>query len=143
MRKELEAIEATIRERALGYPETKEEFPWGHRAIKVRGKSFAFLVLEGGEFSMSLKLPSSAEAALDMPFAQPTGYGLGKSGWVTVRFSRKERVPTELLLEWIDESYRAIAPKKLVMSLDMPSNAASVTPRSRKKRTRTTGRGRK
>ena len=140
MRNDLRAIEATIRERALGYPETKEEFPWGHRAMKVRGKSFAFLVLEGGEFSMSLKLPSSAEAALDMPFAQPTGYGLGKSGWVTVRFRGKEKVPTELLLEWIDESYRAIAPKKLVMSLQtIHAEAGSVVSKKRKKRTRAAG----
>ena len=29
-----------LRELALFYPETHEEFPWGECAIKVRGKSF-------------------------------------------------------------------------------------------------------
>ena len=55
--------------------------------------------------------------AADLPFAEPTGYGLGKSGWVTARFTKVSDVPMELLEKWIDESYRAIAPKKLVKSL--------------------------
>jgi len=54
---------------------------------------------------------------LMLPFAKPTGYGLGKSGWVSASFTAKERPPLDLLREWIDESYRAIAPKKLVAAL--------------------------
>ena len=49
--------------------------------------------------------------ALKLPFASPTEYGLGKSGWVTVRLPRKARLPVDILKLWIDESYRAIAPK--------------------------------
>jgi len=114
---DFQMAEAALREKALAYPETTEEFPWGHRAIKVKGKSFVFLVLEDGEFRMSLKLPNSGAEALQLPFTEPTSYGLGKSGWVTSRFEGKARVPLAVLLEWIDESYRAIAPKKLVKSL--------------------------
>jgi hypothetical protein len=51
------------------------------------------------------------------PFAKPTEYGLGKSGWVTADFSNGEPPPLELLKAWIDESYRAQAPKKLVALL--------------------------
>jgi predicted DNA-binding protein (MmcQ/YjbR family) len=55
--------------------------------------------------------------ALDLPFADPTAYGLGKSGWVTARFERPSDVPLQLLRAWIAESYRAIAPKKLTNTL--------------------------
>jgi predicted DNA-binding protein (MmcQ/YjbR family) len=92
--------------------------PWGHHAIKVKGKTFLFLGADGDTFSLSAKLPSSAGVALKLPFAEPTHYGLGKSGWVTASFPRKSSVPVELLKLWIDESYRAVAPKRLVAELD-------------------------
>ena len=71
----------------------------------------------GGGLSLSVKLPGSATLALDLPFASPTGYGLGKSGWVTARFGPREKPPVAVLERWIDESYRAVAPKKLVARL--------------------------
>jgi len=108
---------ARLRKLALSYPEAHEDMPWGHHAIKVKGKSFVFLAADGETFSLSAKLPSSAGVAVKLPFASPTEYGLGKSGWVTARFPRKGRVPMELLQLWIDESYRAIAPKRLVARL--------------------------
>lgn len=37
---------ANLRELALGYPETREDHPWGHLALKVRGKK-VFLFLNG------------------------------------------------------------------------------------------------
>ena len=86
--------------------------------MKVRSKSFAFLALGEEALSLSVKLPQSCVAALTLPFASPTGYGLGKSGWVTARFEGKAKVPVDLLCQWIDESYRAIAPKRVVASLD-------------------------
>ncbi|MEO6195291.1 MAG: MmcQ/YjbR family DNA-binding protein [Thermoanaerobaculia bacterium] len=115
------AIELTLRDAAMRYPETSEDFPWGHRAMKVRGKAFLFLALEAETFSLSLKLPHSRYQALMLPFASPTGYGLGKSGWVTCKFAPGDEIPFELLQEWLDESYRAIAPKKLVAKLASPS----------------------
>lgn len=55
--------------------------------------------------------------ALTLPFVSPTGYGLGKSGWVTATFGPKQTPPLDMLQDWIDESYRAQAPKKLVAAL--------------------------
>jgi predicted DNA-binding protein (MmcQ/YjbR family) len=110
--------EKALRERGLAWPETHEDFPWDHRALKVKGKVFAFLACEDGAFSMSVKLPQSGVAALDRPFAQPTGYGLGKSGWVSVQFDAGERPPLDLLLAWLEESYRAVAPKRVLKQLD-------------------------
>ena len=36
---------------------------------------------------------------------------------MTASFGPKDTVPVELLEDWMDESYRAIAPKKLVQEL--------------------------
>lgn len=107
----------TLRKFALGYPEATEDMPWGHHAIKVKGKSFVFLAADAESFSLSAKLPSSAGVAVKLPFASPTEYGLGRSGWVTARFPRGARVPLDVLRLWIDESYRAVAPKRLVAQL--------------------------
>ena len=116
---ELKESEERLRDLALAYPEAYEEFPWGHRAVKVKGKTFVFLALDEEGLSLSVKLPLSGVAALALPFASPTGYGLGKSGWVTARFAKIADVPLDLLKAWVDESYRAIAPKKLVKTLDV------------------------
>jgi predicted DNA-binding protein (MmcQ/YjbR family) len=113
--------EKELRDFALQYPEAGEEFPWGERAIKVKKKVFVFLQHFDGVLSMSTKLPNSGVAALTLPFAEPTGYGLGKSGWVTARFNSDQKPPVQLLCRWIDESYRAVAPKKLIDSLPSSS----------------------
>ena len=109
---------ATLRKLALAYPEAYEDMPWGHHAIKVKGKTFVFLAADQATFSLSAKLPSSAGVALQLPFASPTEYGLGRSGWVTARFPRATRLPVDVLGMWIDESYRALAPKRLVAQID-------------------------
>jgi len=80
---------------------------------------------EPGGLGMSVKLPVSFEDALSRPFATPTAYGLGAKGWVTLSFVPGERVPIEELKRWIEESYRAVAPKKLVKQLDMDSRSKS------------------
>ena len=104
---------------ALGFPEAYEEMPWGHHAIKVKSKTFVFLAADEGTFSLSVKLPSSRDMALQLPFASPTEYGLGRSGWVTARFPRNAKLPNGILKLWIEESYRAVAPKRLVAQLEI------------------------
>jgi predicted DNA-binding protein (MmcQ/YjbR family) len=121
--------EAALREAALAYPEAYEEFPWGHRALKVKTKVFVFLYLGDDGLSLSAKLPQSSEVALLLPYASPTGYGLGKSGWVTARFAPDAEVPVELLRGWIDESYRAVAPKKLAARVAGATAEAEPTPK--------------
>ena len=96
---------------ALRFPETCEESPWGERVVKVRKKVFVFLGKGQGGFSVTTKLPLTGGMALQLPFAAPCGYGLGKSGWVTARFAKGEDVPLELVRDWVDESFRAVAPK--------------------------------
>lgn len=107
-----------LRRFALAFPGAIEEHPWGESAIKVNRKVFVFLSVDpAGVHRATVKLPSSAAEALKRPFAMPTGYGLGKSGWVTLTLGAKSP-PQRLLKSWIEESYRAIAPAKLVARLD-------------------------
>lgn len=115
-----QVAEDAVRELALTYPETVEDHPWGHSAFKVKKKIFVILGGTDEQLTVSVKLPSSGRLALALPFAAPTGYGLGKSGWVTGTFAPADRIPVDRLLEWVDESYRAVAPKKLVAKLDEP-----------------------
>jgi len=110
-------LEATLRAFALSYPEASEEFPWGHLAVKVRGKAFLFMGTQENELSFSVKLPESRESALLFPYTEPTGYGLGASGWVTSTLKPGTAAPIQLLKSWIGESYRAVAPRKLAAGL--------------------------
>lgn len=124
----LTKAETALRAYALAFPESTEEFPWGERVIKVKGKVFLFLGQPpGGGVGFGVKLPVSAASALAMPFAEPMGYGLGKHGWVGATFPTSNDVPIELLKEWIDESYRAVAPKAVLAKLE-----AAEEPRPRK-----------
>ena len=116
--KDLAKIGEQLRKKALSYPGTDEHHPWGETAIKVKGKTFLFMRAGNDALSLSVKLPKSREDALALPFTEPTHYGLGKAGWVSSSFKRGDEVPVGILEDWLDESYRAIAPKTLVAGLD-------------------------
>ncbi|MGV3620377.1 MAG: MmcQ/YjbR family DNA-binding protein [Archangium sp.] len=108
-----------LRKFGLDYPGAHVKSPWpGHKDLAVKDKTFAYLSVEGEPFSISCKLPQNSAVALTLPFTSPTEYGLGKSGWVTAKFKEGDDVPVELFKQWIDESYRAQAPKKLLAELD-------------------------
>jgi predicted DNA-binding protein (MmcQ/YjbR family) len=117
-----------LRAHAFTFPETHEDHPWGEIALKVRGKVFVFLGADGDTVSFSVKLPQSADAALSLPGTQPTPYGLGKSGWVSVQVGPKSKLPQELLAAWISESWMAIAPKTLVKAQAAGATAPARTP---------------
>jgi predicted DNA-binding protein (MmcQ/YjbR family) len=131
-KKPLDIID-TLRKIALAYPETHEDHPWGHFAFKVRGKGFVFAGSDEDGTRLSVKLPQSREMALAMPCTEPTHYGMGKYGWVTATLKKPGDVPLPLLEDWIDESYRAVAPKKLVASLATAVPAATVKKKAKKK----------
>jgi predicted DNA-binding protein (MmcQ/YjbR family) len=100
---------------ALDLPGAYADMPWeGDTVAKVGKKIFVFFG-SGEEGMISVKLPESADHALSMPGSHPTSYGLGRHGWVTVSITA---TPTDLLRDWIEESYRNIATKRLVAELD-------------------------
>ena len=112
---------ATLREFALGLPGAWEDFPWENdRTAKVGKKVFAFLgwAEPREDQQISLKLPESAEQALTLGCCEPTGYGLGRASWVSIKLAGADRPPLEVLLDWVEESYRTVAPRTLVRELD-------------------------
>lgn len=137
------AFVAPLRTFALGLPGAYEDHPWGETVAKVaskglggpeapqgsakgarsateRGKVFVFFGQDTNtEFGMSVKLPQSKSEALSLEYCEPTGYGLGKSGWVSVNLAKARTAPdVDMLTDWILESYRAIAPKKMLAELE-------------------------
>lgn len=118
MRSKPTKFEQMLRRHGMSKPGATEAFPWGHRALKVRNKSFAFIVGEDdGSVTMSVKLPKSGYQALALPFVSPTGYGLGRAGWVTARIpssASTSGIYAIQALAWLDESYAALAPKRLL-----------------------------
>ncbi|MGC4122251.1 MAG: MmcQ/YjbR family DNA-binding protein [Myxococcales bacterium] len=123
-----------LRKTALSYPEAVEDFPWGEPVMKVRGKIFCFLELDAEALYVTAKLPQTSGIALMLPSVEPTGYNLGRSGWVTGTFARTSEPPVKMLLAWMDESYRSVAPRRLVASLDArePKTGTRVEARPRR-----------
>jgi predicted DNA-binding protein (MmcQ/YjbR family) len=107
-----------LTEFALGLPGAWLDHPWDEDVVKVGKKIFVFLGLEDmPELLVTVKLDDSHDQALAVPGAEPAGYGLGRSGWVSIPL-RDTTPPLGVLQDWIDESYRRVAPKKLVSELD-------------------------
>jgi predicted DNA-binding protein (MmcQ/YjbR family) len=106
---ELSRAVQALRRFALKHPQATEDFPWGERTIKVRGKIFVFLREDGDKLYLTVKLPESSDAALGLPFTSPTRYRLGRSGWVSARFPKSSAIPLDMFRDWIAESYRAVA----------------------------------
>lgn len=103
-----------LRDFALSLPEAWEDHPWEETVIKVNKKIFLFLGTEG----FGVKLLSETHGhALSVTGAAPSGYGLGKAGWVSVP-AAADLPDIEVLMDWVEESYRAIAPKRAIKLLD-------------------------
>jgi len=121
------AVRQELRRFAASLPESYEELPWGELVAKVNKKVFVFLGSEPGSPEaparpgMSLKLDESLEAALAVDGTEPTHYGLGKHGWVSVPYASAGGPPVAVMTDWIEESYRLVAPKRLVKLLDFRS----------------------
>lgn len=114
-----DSLVAELRAWGLTLPGAERRSPWPeHDDLVVKDKTFAFLPADGQPFSLSVKLPYTSEVALDLPYASPTGYGLGKWGWVSFKPDGDAMPPLDQLKEWVEESYRSQAPRKLVRELD-------------------------
>jgi hypothetical protein len=120
-----------VRGFALGLPAAEADFPWGETVIKVRRKPGIppwrkegvhgpmFLWMGQRDVaapSVCVKLTRAYEEAVAVAGATPTTIsGLGQWGWLTVRLSA---VDVALLSDWVEESYRNVAPRRFVAELD-------------------------
>ena len=121
---------AQVRGFALGLPQAIEDFPWETPVVKIDhppGRMIGdlvygpmFLWLGTPDLSppaVSVKLRASYDEAVDVAGATPMAYsGLGQWGWLTVPLDQGTDI--RLLCDWVEESYRTVAPKTLIAELD-------------------------
>jgi predicted DNA-binding protein (MmcQ/YjbR family) len=114
----LKAAKARLLKYALAKPDATLEHPWGENVAKVRGKVFVFFGMAEpaadapyADYVMGVKLTNALLFAKSQSYVEAMGYGLGKSGWVSVK-KPKGAAPMDMFEEWIDESYTNVAPKR-------------------------------
>ena len=91
----------------------------GRDRVQGRQKVFVFFgvgVGVGDEGHLTVKLRDRHDEAMAFDWVKPSGYGLDRGGWVSC--SLPPDAPLEMVVSWIEESYRIVAPKKLVAALD-------------------------
>ena len=129
------AAKARLLKYALAKDDASLDHPWGENVAKVKGKVFVFFGMEEpdaqyADYVMGVKLSTALLYAKSLPFVEAMGYGLGRSGWVSVK-KPKGALPTALFEEWIDESYANVAPKRKTA---VSSAARTVRARAAKRR---------
>ena len=107
---------------ALSFPEAerKDIEAWdGEPTFRVRGKNFVFTSPEASGITVKLPIDEAAALVASRDSVTPTGYGLGRAGWVSIELGAElsEAQWTEIA-EWVEQSYRLVAPKTLVKRLD-------------------------
>ncbi|MDH3683976.1 MAG: MmcQ/YjbR family DNA-binding protein [Acidimicrobiia bacterium] len=107
-----------LRAICLDYPEATEQETWGHPTFRVNDKIFAGMGTDDdGLTAMSMKAEPGAQGGLldeGHPFFYPKY--VGSKGWIGVVVDGQ--TDWDRIADLVDDSYRAIAPKKLVKLLD-------------------------
>jgi predicted DNA-binding protein (MmcQ/YjbR family) len=129
----VKAVKTNLRKYTLTFAGAEEAHPWGENVTKVRGKVFAFFGPEDdtSDGLMGVKLTRSLLYARSLPYVEPMGYGLGKSGWCTVKKPARGSVDLKLMKEWIAESYEAIAASRKASAGGRASRRAAAGTRAR------------
>ncbi|MEX0790022.1 MAG: MmcQ/YjbR family DNA-binding protein [Actinomycetota bacterium] len=113
---ELERARQKLRELCLAFPEAAEVQAWGDPTYRVRNKIFAMEKGAGTEVWLKGQ-PGEQEALVE---GDPDCYFVplyvGSRGWIGARL--QAGLDWGELADLIDQSYRLIAPKRLVAALD-------------------------
>ena len=109
-RTRLEAVVAELPE-----AERVDVEEWGnHPTFRVRGKNFVFCNEDATSLSVKLTKDEAAAVVATDKDAEPSGYGLGRHGWIAVRLPDPAGTDRwEELVEWVRTSYTLVAPKTL------------------------------
>jgi predicted DNA-binding protein (MmcQ/YjbR family) len=98
----------------------------GEPTFRVRGKNFVFANPEATRISVKLPTEEAAAVVATDRQAEPTGYGLGRHGWISVTLGRRPSAARwREVEEWVRTSYSLIAPRRLarqVFDQDEPSS---------------------
>ncbi len=86
----------------------------GEPTFRVRGKNFVFASPDAASITVKLPFDEAAAVLATDPHASPTGYGLGRHGWVTVMLGgRLSADRWREVEEWVRTSYTLVAPRSL------------------------------
>jgi predicted DNA-binding protein (MmcQ/YjbR family) len=86
----------------------------GEPTFRVSGKTFIFSSSDATGISVKLPKEEAAAVVATDPNAAPTGYGLGRHGWVSVTIpTTASTTRWREIEEWIRTSYTLVAPKRL------------------------------
>ena len=83
----------------------------GEPTFRVRGKNFVFAAQDASGISVKLPKEEAEAVVATEPGAEPTGYGLGRHGWVSIDLGSSP--DWEQVTEWVHTSYTLVAPKVL------------------------------
>jgi predicted DNA-binding protein (MmcQ/YjbR family) len=106
----IEAIALALPEAQLVHIEA-----WGDEpTFRVNNKNFIFAAQDGRGLSVKLPKEEAAAVVATDERCTPTGYGLGRHGWVSISLQDDvDEVDWTELAEWIETSYLLVAPKRL------------------------------
>jgi predicted DNA-binding protein (MmcQ/YjbR family) len=86
----------------------------GEPTFRVNNKNFVFTNEAVTGMSVKLSKEEAAAVVATDPGATPTGYGLGRHGWVSIKVAANAGdARWNEIEEWIRTSYTLIAPKRL------------------------------
>lgn len=108
--------EKRIVEIALELPEAErvDIEAWdGEPTFRVRNKNFVFAAPDFSGIGVKLSKEEAAAVVATDDLVEPSGYGLGRHGWVSITIGRADDDRWEQIREWIRTSYTHVAPKKL------------------------------
>jgi predicted DNA-binding protein (MmcQ/YjbR family) len=98
----------------------------GEPTFRVGGKNFVFAGASGRTITVKLTVDEAAAVVATDPEVVPTGYGLGRSGWVSISLtSRPSAARWREVEEWIRTSYTLVAPKRLARQVIEQDHAGS------------------
>jgi predicted DNA-binding protein (MmcQ/YjbR family) len=86
----------------------------GEPTFRVNNKNFVFSGHDAEGISVKLPKEEAEAVVATDPLAEPTGYGLGRHGWVSVKIPPNANAGRwRQIEEWVRTSYTMVAPKKL------------------------------
>ena len=100
-----------ICEKASAYPDTNTGESCNQYSFSVGKRKFLFVGpgAKGVGLKAMFKLKDSMPEALKLSKEEPKRFEVGKTGWVTARFSDEHPIPAELFDAWLQESYELSA----------------------------------
>ncbi len=93
---------------------------WGDEpTFRVRGKNFIFSDQDARGLSVKLPKHEAEDLVASDRNVQPTGYALGRHGWISVTLpSKPSAARWRQVEEWVRTSYTLVAPKRLARLVD-------------------------